>query len=251
MRLAQLLRPGSPLTGAGSRSTQAAVSGWSSTHWAIWSLRAHHTSGVLAQPGEDPVQHPDPGGVPGDAFVQADDHHPAAGRALGVELVEFVNELLLVGGRVEAGEAEAGDVVEMDRVRDGRERQPVDQLQERLVGGQVVDVVGEPELGQDLQGVHAGPDPVVVVPGGAGAGGLLDRLHAVRDPFGFLRAGQVVLPLPAPAVGAGLVAAADDLGGDLRVPADRVADHEGGHLDAVCLSIRSRMRGTPSRAPYS
>ncbi len=31
----QLLRPGSPLTGAGSRSTQAAVSGWSRTHRAI------------------------------------------------------------------------------------------------------------------------------------------------------------------------------------------------------------------------
>jgi len=26
---------------------------------------------------------------------------------------------------------------------------------------------------------------------------------------------------------------ADDLGGDLRVRADRVADHERGHLDAV------------------
>src|SRR5712692_2600863 len=40
----QALGPGSPLTGAGPRSTQAAVSGWSRTHWAIWSLRAHHTS---------------------------------------------------------------------------------------------------------------------------------------------------------------------------------------------------------------
>jgi hypothetical protein len=63
--------------------------------------------GVLTQAGEDPVEHPDPGAVPGDAFVQADDHHPAAGRALGVELVEFVKEPLLVGGRVEAGEVEA------------------------------------------------------------------------------------------------------------------------------------------------
>jgi hypothetical protein len=38
------LRPGRPLTGAGSRSTQAAVPEWSRTHWAIWSLRVHHTS---------------------------------------------------------------------------------------------------------------------------------------------------------------------------------------------------------------
>ncbi|MDB5401598.1 MAG: hypothetical protein JWQ55_3616, partial [Rhodopila sp.] len=40
---AQALRPGRPLTGAGSRSAHAAVSEWSRTHWAIWSLRAHHT----------------------------------------------------------------------------------------------------------------------------------------------------------------------------------------------------------------
>jgi hypothetical protein len=119
------------------------------------------------------------------------------------------------------------------RVRHGGERLPVDDLQEWLVGGRVVDVVGEPELGQDFQGVHAGPEPVAVVAGRAGAGRLLDRLDAVRDPFGFLGAGQLVLPLPAPAVHAGLVAAADDLGGDLRVRADRVADHERGHLDAV------------------
>jgi hypothetical protein len=48
------------------------------------------------------------------------------------------------GGRVEAGEAEAGDVVQVHRVRHGGERLPVDGLQERLVGGQIVDVAGEP-----------------------------------------------------------------------------------------------------------
>jgi hypothetical protein len=79
------------------------------------------------------------------------------------------------------------------------------------------------------------PDPVVVVPDGAGAGGLLDRLHAVGDPFCLLRPGQVVLPLPAAAVRAGLVAASDDLRGDLRVQADRVADHERSHLDLVLV----------------
>jgi len=80
-----------------------------------------------------------------------------------------------------------------------------------------------------------GPDPVTVVPDWAGAGDLLDRLHRVGDPFCFLRPGQVVLPLPAAAVRAGLVAASDDLRGDLRVPADRVADHERGHLDLVLV----------------
>jgi len=68
---------------------------------------------VVAQPGEDPVQDTDPGGVPGDALVQADDHHPAPPRALGVQLAELVGQLLVVGGRVEAGEVEAGDVVKV------------------------------------------------------------------------------------------------------------------------------------------
>ena len=61
---------------------------------------------ALAQPGQDPVQHPHSGRPPGDAFVQADDHHPAARRALGVQLLELVDQLLLVGSRVEAGEIE-------------------------------------------------------------------------------------------------------------------------------------------------
>jgi hypothetical protein len=63
-------------------------------------------------PGEDPVQDADPGGVPGDALVQADDHQPAAGRSLGVQLVKLVDHLLLVIGRAETVEVEAGDVVE-------------------------------------------------------------------------------------------------------------------------------------------
>src|SRR6185437_6920445 len=188
---------------------------------------------VVAEPGEYPVQDADPGGVPGQALVQADDHHPAPRRAFGVQLVELVGQLLGVGGRVEAGEVEAGDVVEVHRIRHRGERLPIDHLQERLVGGQVVNVVGEPELLQDLQGVDAGPDPVVVVPGRAGAGGLLDRLHAVGDPFFFLGTGQLVLPLPATAVRAGLMAAPYDLRSHFRVPADGVADHERGHLDAV------------------
>jgi hypothetical protein len=54
-------------------------------------------------------------------------------------------------GRVEAGEAEAGDVVQVRRVGHDGERLPVDGLQERLVGGQIVDVAGEPQLLQDLQ----------------------------------------------------------------------------------------------------
>jgi hypothetical protein len=77
---------------------------------------------VVAQPGEDPVQDADPGGMPGDALVEADDHHPATVRAFGVQLVELVGQLLLVGGRVEAWEVEAGDVVEVYRIRHGRER---------------------------------------------------------------------------------------------------------------------------------
>jgi hypothetical protein len=58
------------------------------------------------------------------------------------------------------------------------------------------------------------------------------------------------LPLPAAAVRACLVSAADDLRRDGRVPAHGVADMNEVILMA-CLSSRSRIRGTPSRAPYS
>src|SRR5690348_3234491 len=93
---------------------------------------------VVAEPSEYPVQDADPGGVPGQALVQAYDHHPAPRRSFGVQLVELVGQLLGVGGRVEPGKAEAGNVVEVHRIRHGGERLPIDRLQERLVGGQVV-----------------------------------------------------------------------------------------------------------------
>jgi len=109
----------------------------------------------------------------------------------------------------------------------------VDGLQKRFVGAEIVDVVAESEVLQDFQGVHAGPDPVVVVARGPGAGGVFDRCDAVGDPFGFLRPGQLVLALPAAPVRARLVAAAHNLGGDVGVAPHRVADHEGGHFDAV------------------
>jgi hypothetical protein len=163
---------------------------------------------------------------------------------------KLVGQLLLEGGRVEAGEVEAGDVVEVHCAGHSGERLAVDGLQERLVGWQVIDVVGEAEFLQDLQRVHPGPDPVVVVAGRASAGDLLDRLHAVSYPPLFLRAGQVVLPLPGPAVRAGLMPARDDPGGHVRVPADGVADHERGHRDAVFVDDVQEA-GTPSRAPYS
>ena len=57
-------------------------------------------------------------------------------------LAHLVGHLLLVGGRVEAREVEACDVVEVHRVGNGGERLPVDGLQERLVGGQVVECSG-------------------------------------------------------------------------------------------------------------
>ena len=38
-----------------------------------------------------PVQGADPGGMAGDALVQADDHHPAPCGAVGVQLVELVD----------------------------------------------------------------------------------------------------------------------------------------------------------------
>jgi hypothetical protein len=74
-----------------------------------------------------------------------------------------------------------------------------------------------------------GPDPVVVVAGGAGAGGLLDRLHAVGDPLRLLGKGQLVLPLPALTVCPGLVSAPHDLRGDLGVAPYGACDHERGH----------------------
>jgi hypothetical protein len=39
---------------------------------------------VVAQPGQDSIQDAGPGGMAGQAPVQGDDHHPAAGGAFGV-----------------------------------------------------------------------------------------------------------------------------------------------------------------------
>jgi hypothetical protein len=188
--------------------------------------------------------------MPGDALVQAHHHHPASTSALGVQLLELVGDLLLVGGRAEAGEVGAGDVVEVHGVGHGGERLAVDQLQERLVGGQVVDVVREAELLQDLQGVDTRPDPVVVIAGWPGTGDLLDRLDAVSDPLFLLRAGQVVLALPGPAVRAGLMprATISAATSGWRRTASPIMNEV---ILMLCLSKRSRRRGTPSRAPYS
>jgi hypothetical protein len=40
---------------------------------------------VVTQPGDDPVQDADPGGMRGDALAQADDHHPAPPAAIGLD----------------------------------------------------------------------------------------------------------------------------------------------------------------------
>jgi hypothetical protein len=52
--------------------------------------------------------------MPGQPFMQADDHQPAALGAFLIELVELIDQLLLVIGRRESGKAEAGDVVEVN-----------------------------------------------------------------------------------------------------------------------------------------
>jgi len=65
---------------------------------------------TLAQPGENPVKNSHPGRMPRQPFVQADHHQPPPARPLLVQLVELVDHLLFVGGRVEAGEVEGGNV---------------------------------------------------------------------------------------------------------------------------------------------
>jgi len=98
---------------------------------------------------------------------------------------------------------------------------------------------------QDLQGVHAGPDPVVVVPDRAGASGLLDRRHTVGDPVFLLHHRQLVLPLPAAAVRAGLMPSSHDLRGYLRVPTDGVADQ----LNAKWLQENGAYAGFKTAEP--
>jgi hypothetical protein len=43
------------------------------------------------EPGEDPVQDANPGGVPGQPLVQSDHHQPAPVRPLRVQLVKLVH----------------------------------------------------------------------------------------------------------------------------------------------------------------
>jgi hypothetical protein len=75
-------------------------------------------------------------------------------------------------------------------------------------------------------------------------------VHAVGDPLRLGVTVQLVLPFPTSTVSARLVTTIDDsvaTSGCLRTASPIMKD------DSLirCLSIRSRMRGTPSRAPYS
>jgi hypothetical protein len=61
------------------------------------------TSGRARAQGENAVKNPNSGRAPRQPFVQADHHQPPSARSLLVQLVELVDHLLFVGGRVEAG----------------------------------------------------------------------------------------------------------------------------------------------------
>jgi hypothetical protein len=117
--------------------------GWQPADWRRFTVDPRCSIGVLHCPGryfvrarpphavpltqtrDDAIKDPDTRGVPGQTFVQPDHHHPAAIRALAVELLEFVDELLLVVGWREARKVKAGNVVEVHRVRHRRERRPL------------------------------------------------------------------------------------------------------------------------------
>src|ERR1700761_2664454 len=63
---------------------------------------------AFTQPSQDPVEHAHPRGAAGDPLVQSEHHQAPAVRALLVELLELVDQLLLVVGGREARVVEAG-----------------------------------------------------------------------------------------------------------------------------------------------
>ena len=95
--------------------------------------------------GEEAIEDAHAIGVAGNTVVERHHHHPALGRAFLVELVEFVLQRLLVGGRVIALEREGHDVVHVEGVRHGDEVAALDRQDERLVHAGFVQIVGEAE----------------------------------------------------------------------------------------------------------
>src|SRR5260370_14331639 len=75
-------------------------------------------------------------------------------RALLIELVELVLQRLFVGGRVPAFEWIGNDVVHVEGVGYGHEVPALQRYDEGLVPARLVDVVGEAETLQNIEGMR-------------------------------------------------------------------------------------------------
>src|SRR5260370_42022103 len=101
--------------------------------------------------------------------------------ALFIELVELVLQRLFVGGWVPASERIGNDIVHMEGVGHGHEVPAFQRYDEGLVPARLVDMVGEAETLQNIEGMRGIAHPVGVPADRRLPRRLLDAGDAVRD----------------------------------------------------------------------
>src|SRR5882762_7488521 len=147
-----------------------------------------------------------------------------------VQLIEFVAQRLLVGGRIPADERKGHDVVEMKRVRNGDELAALEPHEEWLVTTWLVDVIDEAQALQNVERSRRIAHPIGVPADRLLTRDLFNALHPIGDEAA-LRVGiERVAILPSASVSDRFMPTFDDLARELGSFVYGLPNHERGHL---------------------
>src|ERR1700736_2404078 len=152
-----------------------------------------------------------------------------------IELVEFIAERLLVGGRIPANEREGHDVVQMKRVGNGDELAALERDDEWFVAAWLVDMIDEAQALQNVERSWRIAHPISVPADRLLTGSLFNALHPIGDKAALRFGIQRVAVFPSAPVSGCFMPTFDDFACEIRRLVYRMADHERGHFDLVLV----------------
>src|SRR5882762_6482913 len=152
-----------------------------------------------------------------------------------VQLIEFVAQRLLVGGRIPADERKGHDVVEMKRVRNGDELAALEPHEEWLVTTWLVDVIDEAQALQNVERSRRIAHPIGVPADRLLTGYLFNAGHTIGDEAAFGFGIQRVAVFPSAPVSGRFMPALDDFAREIRRLLYRIADHKRRQFDLVLV----------------